>query len=412
MRTVFYVFFVGLVQSLFKLNSKCSLAFKKLIGTSFLIQETHRYQYKTILSRIKDFLNSPILAKNIAIKSNYIVYDVNDYSKQNRLDYLKNYNVIYSNLQFISAESLLGFKTNWHKILMILSIIPIVLVQLLLGLFIKDKSGISSVLQNILITSNFLNILDSKSVSKLFIFSIYDTNSAFLSLSLMRNGFNVVNISSEVPLYKWNKIVICNTLHVCSSYQLAELNHIPTLIYDKVKLGMPEKSYMVKDLYVNEPSPINNQLGFISTGGWVRNKLGHVDQGTNIESNEAQILLDLNEILHNCNSIKLIIYPHPRELTYYSNIEDLTQHYKQFLPNINFEIKQKGTPNNELFDETQLAICYLSTIIFERAYFKRKSAIVYFKDDIFPVDFKDDYLAIINSREELNQLIFNTYQAI
>lgn len=411
MRGTLYIFFVGLIQSPFKPNSKYVLAFQKLIGASFLIQEAHRYQYKTILSRIKDFLNSPILTNREKLVSNCIVYDVNDYSKQNRLDYLKNYNVQYSNSQFVSADSLLVFKSNFHKISVISLLIPVVVVQLVLGLFIKDKSGISSVLQNMLVNSNFLSSIDSKSVSNIVLFSIYDTNSAFLSLCLMRKRLHVTNITSEVPLYKWNKITICNTLHVCSNYQLAELKQIPTLIYDKVELGMPEKSYLVKHLYESKASVNSKQIGFISTGGWVRNKLGHLNQGTDIEKNEAKILYDLNEILIEHSNIQLIIYPHPRELTYFSSIEDLINHYKQFLPRINFQIQPTKQANNELFNETKLAICYLSTIIFERAYFKRASAIVYFKDDIFPVKFEDEYLTIIDSKEKLNQLINKTYLA-
>ncbi len=410
MRRVFGIFFIGLFQSLFNSSTKYALAFRKQIGTSFLIQEAHRYQYKTILSRIKDFLKAPIVANEKKIKSDFIVLDVNNFSKQNRLEYLENYSKTYSNLYFVSTESLMVFRSISHKFLVIISVLPIIIVQLILGLFLKDKSGLSSLLHNCLINSNLLNSIDSSSTPSFFIFSIYDTNSAFLSLCLMNNGFHVTNITSEVPLYKWNKIAICHTLHVCSKYQLAELKHISTLMYNKVELGMPEKSYAVKQLYTNQEGKDTHQLGFISTGGWVRNKLGHINQGTSIEENEAKILADLNEILSTNSFIKLIIYPHPRELTYYSSIEELVKHYNHFLPTTNFEIKQTEKATNELFDETKLSICYLSTIIFERAYFKRASAIVYFKDDIFPVVFEDEYLYMIDSKEKLKQLIIKTYQ--
>jgi hypothetical protein len=114
-------------------------------------------------------------------------------------------------------------------------------------------------------------------------FGIYDTNSAFLSYCLMKNSSCVHQITSEVPIYKWNKIIVTNELILCSEYQFAEIEAFKqTVVFDTFKLFGPELYYKVSDLY-EKPAQKNNKIAFYSTGGWVRKKLGNIDQGVDIE---------------------------------------------------------------------------------------------------------------------------------
>ena len=254
--------------------------------------------------------------------------------------------------------------------------------------------------------------MKGSNLTEFVMFSAYDTNSAFLSVNLQKCGVHVTTVTSEVPLYKWNTILVTDTLHVCSAYQVEEVKHLPGIIYKTLETGAPEKYFEVKTLY-NEPLAPNNKLGFISTGGWVRKRLGHIDQGIDIEYFERKILMDLNAIIREAKYIKLIIYPHPREANYFKGSrEELIAFYRNMLPDIDFDINFSGEPTNKLFDECYLAVCFMSTSIFERLHAKRKSAVAYFKEHIFPVHFVSEYLNFVSNEQELAQLIYKNYPPI
>ena len=217
-------------------------------------------------------------------------------------------------------------------------------------------------------------------------------------------------VTSEVPLYKWNKIIVADHLIICSEYQKNELEKFKkTIKYQSYQLAEPEVYYEVKNLYTSEQQYSNN-LGFLSTGGWVRNRLGHINQGIDIELNENTILKDLNDILKTNRHINLIVYPHPREAKYFdNNKQKLFEFYKSKLPDIDFEMNTSEKPSNQLFNETYLSICYMTTIIFERLHSRRKSAIIYFKEEFFPLEFNSNFLSFIKDKKSLNDLIVETY---
>ncbi len=409
MFSVFYNFYTALLHYIFNINSNRNLTFKKLVSTSFNVQEKHRYRFKTVFAGIKKVYLLPIVKFPVIVHHTILVYDVNAYSKQDRLNYLQDLYPGIKNLQFISAEEFLGYKNNSSKLFFLIITLPIQFIIIIIGIFKKDKSGINSILSNLLITCNLVRSVKQLPPFKLILFSAYDTNSAFLNFNLQRMNVTVTTVTSEVPLYKWNKIIITDILHICSEYQLEELKQLPGIKYKTIEIGKPEKYFEVKNLY-NAPPLLNFKLGFISTGGWVRNELSNINQGIDIEYFENKILKDLNNILKKYKQIELIIYPHPREVSFFNKQEgDIVEFYKKLLPDINFRVNLSGMRTNNLFNEAYLSICFMTTTIFERLHAKRRSAIIYFKEDIFPGNFSSDYLYFISTEQELDHLIQNTY---
>lgn len=405
---VLIIFYCSFFQYAFGIRSNLQLAFLKLISTSFNVPEKFRYHLKTVFSGIKSVYTLPSISLPVISKDSVLVYDLSKASEQDRLGYLKD---LYPSQQFsyISSDACKGFKSTGDKWLFLFASIPAQVVIVFIGLIKKERSGINSILSNILLTRNLVHIAKQSNRRKLILFSAYDTNSAFMSLNLQKSGIEVTTVTSEVPLYKWNTILVTDVLHVCSEYQVEELKHLPHIKYKTVEKGAPEKYFEVKDLY-KEPAIPNRKLGFISTGGWVRNKLGHIDQGIDIESFEQRILKDLDAILSKAKHIELIIYPHPRELRYFDGSQvELEGFYKKLLPGTDFTINFSGKPTSRLFDESYLAICFMTTSIFERVHAKRKSAVVYFKEHIFPVAFVSRYLSFLSTKQELEQLIHENY---
>lgn len=387
------------------------MAFSKLISTSFNVPEKFRYHLKTVFSGIKTAYRLPIINLPVVSEDAVLVYDLSKTNVQDRLGYLKD---LFPTEQFsyISSDNCKGYKSTGDKWLFLLTSLPAQLMIVFTGLIKKERSGINSILTNVLLTRNMVAIAKQSGRYKFILFSAYDTNSAFLSVNLQKSGIEVTTVTSEVPLYKWNTILVTDILHLCSEYQVEEVKHLPNIIYKTVEIGAPEKYFEVKDLY-QEPAVPNSKLGFISTGGWVRKRLGHIDQGIDIESFEQRILKDLNAILPKAKHIELIIYPHPREVSYFNGSEEeLKAFYRSLLPDIHYTIKLSGKPTNQLFDECYLAICFMTTTIFERMHAKRKSAVVYFKERIFPVNFVSGYLNFVLNKQELKELIQKNYPSI
>lgn len=411
---LFNTYFLGLFSKLLKQNTKASIAYKKLLSTSFDIQETHRYSYKSLLSGIKQVIHYPIQnTKNNYFEKNNssIIYDVSANDEQDRTRYLNFYNR-NERFTYISSQSFCYFDNLLDKLLFFILSLPIQCHMCIYGLFKKDLSGLRTVLRNILITRNVIKLQQNIKFKKIYIFSIYDTNSAFLSYSLMKNNVNISQITSEVPLYKWNQYIVTNELILGTTYQLEELKRFKSTIkFDNQVLFGPENSYKTSHLYLN-PQPKNNRLGFYSTGGWVRNKLNHIDQGTSMEAFENEILQHLNSILSERKDILLVIYPHPRERIYFNHSEkELMSFYKKYLPDANITLSNSNKTSNECFDDEYIAVCYMTTLIFERAHAKRQSAILYYKEKDFPLTKQIPYLSFIDNQNELKEFINSNYNS-
>jgi hypothetical protein len=411
-RSIFKIlisYFSGVLGCIFNIGSRTSFAYLKLKSTSFNLSQKDRFSFRAILSGILYIVKVPLQKIEQNNSTNAIIYDIANDTEKERVEFLEYYGV-KEQFSFLSPRDLLKFNSVFDKFLFLFFTIPVQIHICIYGIFKKDRSGLHSVLKNLLITRNFFKLNKHLSGRKIYLFSIYDTNSAFLSNNLIKSGARISQVTSEVPLYKWNKIIVTNELILCSDYQLLEIEKFKdSMFFDSFKLFGPELYYKIAKKY-ELPQGRNSNVGFYSTGGWVRNKLGHIDQGIDMEMFETRILNDLDKILSKRKEIKLIIYPHPREKAFFKNSEiDLYNYYHKFLPTANFEISNNAQPSNLLFDDVYIAICYMTTLIFERMHAKRKSVIAYFKEKDFPLKNKFDYLEIVTSESELQKVIDLNY---
>lgn len=402
-------YFAGAFGSFFGLKTAPALAFRKLSSTSFESREKDRYAYRSVISGIRRIFNFPVRGQRKTFNSNTLIYDIDPAAGADRTAFLR-YNDVKEPLDVLTADDLLHYDSSTDKLFFILASLPVQLHLLVFGLFKKDRSGLNALLKNLLICRNMLRMNVDFRKLHFYMFSIYDANSAFLSYCLMEKGTMVSQVTSEVPLYKWNHIILTDELILCSAYQQLELAALKeTLRYKSVKLFSPESFYKIAHLYTQE-QPKNKSVGFYSTGGWVRTKLGHIDQGTDLEKNEAKILSDLDAILKEKKELSLIVYPHPREWDYArKNNMDLFDHYRTLIPSASFRLQEPGVAGNTLFDDTYVAVCYMTTLIFERAHAGRRSVIAYYKEKGFPLAKSSGALMIVGDKSELRQAIATAY---
>ncbi len=405
---IIHNYFLGLLNFCLGNNNTYCLAFKKSIGASFNLQQKYRYKYAAVLSGIKQIYTLPVKSIANNFKNKTVIFDLTPDSEKIRLNYINNTYEDKPECVFVAGSELLLYETKLDKILFLLFSFPFQLSLLVLGLFVKDKSGLNCMPTNLVTAYNFCKLCKRTATKGVFMFCVFDTNSVFLTLCLQKINIYVTSFTSEVPLYKWNQIIVTDHLKICIEYQKTECEIFnKTILYKKLSYIEPETYYRAKHLYL-DPQEYSNKLGFVSTGGWVRNRLDHIHQGLDFETFENQILTDLNEILAENKHISLVIYPHPRELEYY-NLTELTNYYAEKLPNTKFQINSPNTHSNMLFNETYLSICFISTLIFERFYAKRKSALVYYKEEHFPLPYKSDFLSFVFNKSEFTKLITDTF---
>lgn len=405
---IFNIYFLSLLNYCIGSLNKYGLSFKKLIGISFNLQQKYRYKYSAVLSGIKQIYTLPIKPIPFSFINKDVIYDLTMDSESIRLNYVNSVSKSSVGFVFVAGSELLVYETTFKKAVFLFLSLPIQISILLAGVFVRDKSGLNCLPANLIAAYNLCVLCKRAKVKYLEMFCVFDTNSVFLTVCLQKINVTVTSYTSEVPLYKWNKILVADHLRVCLDYQKTEVEMFnQSIIYNTLSFVEPETYYKAKHLYAQDQE-YSNKLGFVSTGGWIRNKLDHIHQGLDFETYENKILTDLNEILKDEKHISLVIYPHPRELENCKG-EELRNYYVEKLPDVKFEINNTNIASNQLFNETYLSICFISTLIFERLYAKRKSAIIYYKEDCFPLPYKSDFLAFVQNKTDFKKLIKQTF---
>jgi hypothetical protein len=201
--------------------------------------------------------------------------------------------------------------------------------------------------------------------------------------------FNVfVNkIPSEVPLCFFNKTVIANELSLCFAYQKEEFDfYIKTMFVDNTNLWAPEQILNAPKRFLNahkiDKKPMYD-IGFFSSGNWLRAYLGDVDMGHNDKDNEELILRGLIDYAQQ-NNLKLRLFLHPLEKKAQHKVASEV-YYNEFLKFNNVSMADTSIASIEGFDDVNLGVSLYSTLMFERIYLGFKTILAPFDYDEFPI---------------------------
>lgn len=385
-----------------------------LLGKSFKFPEKKTNNRFIVITYFYRFFKTEVLDFKKSFKKSNIIFDSSPKSKEIRLKYLKYYSKI-RHFDFISYDELLYFKSHYFKIFYIIISIPFVLFCFVLCQFLKNRSSLALYIEYPLVLFNFFNVIKKYENLNLYYFSIFERESNFFAYYMIKKGLNVIKIPSEVPISYWNTNILTNDLIICNYYQYEELiEYSNTTKYKKTIFWGPENSFQYNDLYKHNSSTKKNTIGFYSTGSWIRQKVGHIDQGIDFVSHETKVLSFLKEYIQNNNGIRLIIFLHPKEKSdIYKN--EVIDYYKFLLGNkINYQISQINISSSKCFSKVDLGIAFSSTIMHERLFCGFKS-IFFTRNKFFPIknttlynisaDKKSSFINLIDS-----SLAINTYE--
>lgn len=382
--SVFFYFISAFFHHLFRISSPESLAFRSFLGRSFRIPQKDERSTRFVLFVFKDTLKQIWSAK--ADEGNTVpgaaIYDLHRASFELRKSYIKSFEP-HSEITngFFKNELLNVSYGGGRKIWDTLLFIWVYFLLFPFALLSTNKGVVILIAKELIETIQLLRGIRKGKVRELFFFCIYEKDANFIGLALNKRGIRSSKITSEVPMAVWNSKVIADRLCICFAYQYEELAKFAAGQYHKkVELWGPERSHLVKQIYSNrekvsaELKNSKKKIGFYSTGGWIRKKLGHLEQGTNIVENESLVL---NVLCDQCAATggKLLVFLHPREKAIL-HMDDTKAHYDAMLKNIEYEFANLEAGTSELFHKVDLAVSFTSTVVFERIYFGFKTLIM------------------------------------
>lgn len=226
---------------------------------------------------------------------------------------------------------------------------------------------------------NLAYLLKKYKIHELVFYCIYERDANYTYLLLNKIGINVSKVTSEVPLALWNKIILTDTLILCSDYQKDEIKEFSkTIIYKEIEMWGPETAPLYAHLYGNKTSTVSNTIGFYSTANWLRELEN--DMLDFEGSVEAENLLKsyLKEFVSINPNVSLVVFLHPRE----KKREELTKsHYDSVFKGVTYTLNF-DKPSAAVFDQCEVGVSFFSTIIFERDFFG-------FKTIVFPIGYKE-----------------------
>lgn len=403
---VFFTFVKSLAAATFLLkgNKALYLSGGNLFKRSFRVSHKETRDPFVILKRSGSTLKQllTVKRKEISVTSSpEFIYDISSNSKKIRQDYIRHFTGGFLE-NYVPKLELLGELDTVGRFVIVLVFFLFFPFFFLFTLFSRHKPSLALLFTEIVENTVLLYKVDKHQLRTCYFFSIYEKDSNIAACLLMKKGVKVVKIPSEVPFYFFNTTIICNKLIICTAYQLDELEHYKeTLIYDSHEFWGPERVCDFYEVYKNRNYTVRrNAIAFYSTASWVREKEGHIDQGTNMKKNEQLLLGYLREYLQRQKDKTLIIYPHPKEKSE-KYISETKAYYKSLLPDVNFEFADFNMLSAGSFYNAELAVAFNSTLVHERLYFGFKILILPLDHPGFPIENSSFNSICSSSKEEL-----------
>jgi hypothetical protein len=373
-----------------KKNSPLHCAGKSLSQITFRLPNESKNDVFITFRIFKRILFNLFKRKKAFLKLNQnthtAIFDVNNNSFELRDNYIKTYSGENSS-SFISKNDLISFisvyLTMFYVVVLILSCLPIFLISLCS----KNKFHYPLMIQEFFEAIQLVYLIKKYHISKVHYFCIYERDSNICAFVLMKLGVYVNKIPSEVPLCFFNKIVIANELSFCFAYQKEEFDlYRKTMFVEKTNVWAPEQILNAPKRFLSSDENYkksNYDIGFFSSGNWLRAQLGDVDMGHNDKDNEELILRGLIDYAQQ-NNLKLRVFLHPIEKRVEHKVAN-EFYYKKFLQYENVSLADTTISSIEGFDDINVGVSLYSTLMFERIYLGFKTILAPFDYDDFPI---------------------------
>ena len=168
------------------------------------------------------------------------IFDIHNSSFDIRIEYVQK--LSKKDMGFFIAKSNLLFIDNYlQKALVLLYLIIVFIPVFFISIISKNKVSAPLFVQELIEAFNLLVLLKKEKIKKVHYFCIYERDANLCAYVLMKNGFIVNKIPSEVPLVFANKVIVANQLSFCFGYQQEEFFYYKdTMFIDSTQQWLPE----------------------------------------------------------------------------------------------------------------------------------------------------------------------------
>lgn len=350
---------------------------KKNLNDIFMSFRIYKRMFFAIINKKKSFVHYNQF-------NGYAAFDGSLKGAELRFNYLKAFDKQSPDL-IISKDDLLYYM-DFFTTLISISFLAFTLVPVaIISLFSKNKFHFPLIMKECLECFYLQELLLKHKIKTVNYFCIYERDANLCAYILMKAGFYVNKIPSEVPLTFFNQVIVANQLSFCFAYQQEEFEEFKqTMFVDKTELWAPEQILNAPERFLSkrefEPQ---HDIGFFSSGNWLRAELGDVDLGHNDKENEELILRGLITYSET-NNLRLKIFLHPIEKKIENRVA-FEKYYFEFSEIKNICIADYNTPSIAGFDEINIGVSLYSTLMFERIYLGFKTILAPLGYDEFPI---------------------------
>lgn len=246
-----------------------------------------------------------------------------------------------------------------------------------------------------------LYILKKNKITHLYDFSPFLIDSNWSYLLTKNLQLKYTKIPSPGPLFTHNSELLADCLVLSSGYHLEEINHLPSIKVKTFEYGLPESAFSyIHKYHPHFPATKKKTLGFYSHGTWLRRKLGQAEDGLHIDQAEMTLLADLSRFLKENPSYELILFIHPKERKA-DHLKDTQAFYHQFFEGLTYRFSEDEGGSVLQFDQVDIGVIALSTILFERLFCGYKTIIGKYNIANFP-----------SANSALEQITFDSYSQL
>lgn len=350
---------------IYALLNQHSFRMEKSMQTS--LRTTARYYLHAIYFILK---KQPVPIWQLSKNQSVAIFDGKKKSISDRFNYLDHLNTQKPSIG-VSRETLFISKPT-NKVFALFFSSVLFGVFLPISIFTRKRRGsIALIMLEFVEWIALTETLRMNNIKYLYHFSSYEKDAPFIGW--LNNKFGITNhkIPSSNPLSNFYNYTYCDVLAITTPFQIPEIDLLSNNWRVKAFSYWPIENFQKLLPYLNKEDTPNRkkyQLGFLSSGIWLRQKQGHTPLGIGDQESELALLELLREFL-NCNpNTSFIILLHPIEKQSEDIYKEACENYRTIFNNIPLNFGIRGMSSFEYFDSINTSIAAYSSTNLQRLF--------------------------------------------
>lgn len=332
------------------------------------------------------------------------IFDENDNAREFRQEYLEYFGTQRAGY-IISREDLLLYPFFGLRLLALFLSLLLFIPVCLLSIFSSNKLHLPLLFFEMIETLFLLEAVKRTGCKTLIFFCIFERAANIQAKILSDAGIFVRKVASEVPLAFHNERVVADELILGLAYQKEEMRKFAsTMLVKRVATWGPESAPVTEKLLKSAHNESKADLGFYSSGNWLRAMNGVIDVKRHEAENEKKLLAWLCQFAERNNmTVKIFLHPAEKKTQVRGYVDD---YYSGFMDKAGLiSIAPVQQPSPGAFRSVDCGIGLYSTILFERIYFGFKTVIVPLDYPEFPLAESSMCNVAITDFEKLEALL-------